>query len=275
MPNHQRSLLTPSPLAAPWQGPAPGEAGKRPWLKGLKLSAELVRALPILWLRFPRLHPEQQLAEIQRWAQRVLRILNVEVQCAGAPPARRAGLIVANHLSWLDILVIQSLLPGVFVAKVEVRRWPLIGAMASAARTIFVKRSSARSASAMIDAAVAALAQGYPVIAFAEGTSSLGLRVGPLHANIFEAAIRAGTPVQPLVLRYTDARTGLPCDAVPYVGDMTLAASLRRVMATGAIRAHVHVGPGLASAQHSRKSLARQTQHSMQEQLASQLQGRG
>lgn len=270
MPKPEPSLLRPNPCTLP-RPPRPAHAW--PWLKGLRLSMEFVRAVPILWLRFPGLARQDKLDEIQRWAQRVLRILEVEVHCSGSPPARRAGLIVANHLSWLDILVIQSLRPGVFVAKGEVRRWPLIGAMAQACQTIFVDRSSPRSAVAMVEATAAALAQGYPVVAFPEGTSSRGLAVGPLHANIFEAAIRAACPVQPLALRYVDARTGLACEAVPFVGDMSLGSSLCRVLASGAIRAHVHGGAGIASARHNRKSLARHTHQSMAEQLAGQLAG--
>lgn len=274
MPKPERALLTSSPRTVPRPPRLAGAARDWPWLKGLKLTTELVRAVPMVWLRFPRLRQAEKLDEIQRWAKRVLRILNVEVHCAGSQAASRAGLIVANHLSWLDILVIQSLMPGVFVAKGEVRRWPLIGAMAQACQTIFVNRSSPRSAIAMVEATVAALAQGYSVVAFPEGTSSRGARVGPLHANIFEAAIRAATHVQPLVLRYVDARTGLACEAVPFVGDMSLTSSLRKVMATGAISAQVHIGPCIASTRHNRKSLARQSHHSMQEQLAGQLSGR-
>lgn len=242
-----------------------------PLVKLLRLMAELVRAVLILWLHYPRLDRTQQLDQVQRWAQRVLLILNIEIQCNGSPPATCAGLVVANHLSWLDILVLQSLLPGVFVAKAEVQRWPLIGWMAQACATIFVKRSSPRSTRAMVEHTVAALEQGYSVVGFPQGTSADGSDLALFHANLFEGAIKAGAPVQPVTLRYLDAQTGLPADAALFIDNMTLLGSLRNVMATSSIRTQVHIGACMPSQGHTRKSLAKQAHQRIRGQLLTQV----
>lgn len=263
-----RMLYPPSHHPAPPTAQPIADARGLPLVKLGRLLLEFARAALVLWLLFPRLERDDKLRHIQRWARRVLLILEVEVQCHGPSPATRAGLVVANHLSWLDILVIQSLLPGVFVAKTEVRHWPVLGWMARTCATIFVERSSRKSARTMIDDTLTAFQQGYSVIAFPEGTSSDGSDLAVFHANIFEGAIKAGTHVQPVTLRYLDGRTGLPTDAVAFIGDMTLVSSLRKVMAKSALKTHVHLGEGIPSMGHSRKSLAQQAHQVIGGQLA-------
>ncbi len=243
-----------------------------PLFKLLRLAAEITRGGLILWLQFPRLGRDGRLVEIQRWAQNILQILEIEVQCDGVRGAPHAALVVANHLSWLDVLVVQSLMPGVFVAKSEVRHWPLIGSMAAACATIFVDRSSRQSARTMVDGTLAAFAQGYSVVAFPEGTSSDGSDLAAFHANIFEGAIKAQTQIQPLTLRYVHAHSGLPSKEALFIDDMTLASSLRSVLKSSSIRSHVHVGGAISSLGHNRKSLAHQAHQSIREQLTRQSQ---
>ena len=246
-----------------------------PLVKLLRFMAELLRGSLVLWLHFPQLHRDDKLQQIQHWARRVLLILDIEVQCDGLPPTACAGLVVANHLSWLDILVIQSLMPGVFVAKAEVQRWPLVGSMAQACETIFVERSSPRSARAMVEGTMKAFEQGYSVVAFPEGTSSDGSDLAVFHSNIFESAIKAQTHVQPVTLRYVHGPTGLPTDAALFIGDMTLMSSLRQVMARATIRTHVHIGERIYSQGQTRKSLAHQAHQSIRGQLARHRHGFG
>lgn len=259
------------------QAPASAEltanAGGFPLVKLLRLILEFCRATLVLCLLFPRLERDDKLRQIQRWAKNVLLILEVQVQCDGPLPATRAGLMVANHLSWLDILVLQSLWPGVFVAKAEVRRWPLVGWMARTCATIFVERSSPKSARSMIESALAALQQGYSVIAFPEGTSSDGSDLAHFHANIFESAIKAHSHVQPVTLRYQDAATGRSSDAALFTGDMTLVASLRKVMAQSGIKARVQFGERIPAHGQTRKSLALQAHRIIRGQLTSQRPG--
>jgi 1-acyl-sn-glycerol-3-phosphate acyltransferase len=153
------------------------------------------------------------------------------------------------------------------VAKIEVRRWPVVGYLAQACATIFVDRSSARSAQAMVHICAAAMAQGHAVVVFPEGTSSDGAHLGRFHANIFESAIRSNAQVQLLTLRYLDPSTGALATAAHFTGDMTLLASLRRVTGSSRIRAQVHVGDCISTHGHSRKSLALQAHGKMHAQL--------
>lgn len=259
------------------QAPAGAEsianADRFPLVKLLRLMLEFFRATLVLWLLFPRLERDDKLRQIQRWAQNVLLILEVEVRSDGELPATCAGLMVANHLSWLDILVLQSLWPGVFVAKAEVRRWPLVGWMARACATIFVERSSRQSARRMTESALAALQQGYSVIAFPEGTSSDGSELAHFHANIFESAIQARSQVQPVTLRYLDAATGRPSDAALFTGDMTLLSSLRKVMARSDIKTRVQFGQCIPAHGQNRKSLALQAHRTIRAQLTGQRPG--
>ncbi|MDD5336341.1 MAG: lysophospholipid acyltransferase family protein [Rhodoferax sp.] len=259
--------------AAPASAEPITDAGGFPLVKLLRLALEFFRATLVLWLLFPRLERDDKLRQIQRWAKNVLLILEVEVQCDGPLPAPCAGLMVANHLSWLDILVLQSLLPGVFVAKAEVRRWPLVGWMAQACATIFVERSSRQSARRMIESALAALQQGYPVIAFPEGTSSDGSDLAHFHANIFESAIKAHSHVQPVTLKYLDSATGRPSEAALFTGDMTLVASLRTVMAQPGIKTRVQFGERIPTRGQNRKSLALQAHRIIRAQLTGQRPG--
>ena len=248
------SQVHPAPLSGPIVVPQGWRSLRL--VKAVQVLLHFVRGGQTVARHFPGYDTQQKRQAIQQWAQGVLQTLQVTVDSHGATPAQYAGLVVANHLSWLDVLVIQSVLPGVFVAKTEVKRWPLIGPLAQACATIFVDRSSARSAHSMVDSSVTAIRDGWCVVAFPEGTSSDGRDLGPFHANIFECALRAGTPVQTLTLRYVDRATGQPSEAAHFTGDMTLLASLLRVMGQSTLCAQVHLGEHIAVHGQSRKTLA-------------------
>jgi 1-acyl-sn-glycerol-3-phosphate acyltransferase len=238
-----------------------------PLFKMARLLQAFARAAWLVRKRFPQLTAQQQQQEIQRWARQVLAILEVDVACSLPTVSDPGALVVCNHLSWLDVLVIQSLLPGVFVAKSEVQAWPVVGTLARACATIFVQRASARSARAMVDSAACALARGHSVVAFPEGTSSDGSQVLGFHANIFECAIQADAKVLPVTLHYLDRSHGGPATAAHFIGDMGLLASLREVMASSTIQARVHLGAPIGTAGHTRKSLSLQAHASICSQL--------
>jgi 1-acyl-sn-glycerol-3-phosphate acyltransferase len=237
--------------------------------KLLGIALQFGRGAWIVAMRFPELQKAQKLQAIQRWAQQLLAILEIEVQSNKLPQADFSGLVVSNHLSWLDILVLQSLMPGCFVAKTEVRQWPVVGYLAQACATIFVDRSSPRSARSMVDNTAAAIAQGYAVVVFPEGTSSNGQNLGDFHANIFESAIRAQAPVQLLSLQYLDSRSGKAAAAAHFIDDMTLMGSLKDVMATSTIQARVHIGECIGAQGHTRKTLALQAHQTIRTHLFS------
>ncbi len=238
--------------------------------KYLRLIAAFAKAFAILWFQFPRASREQKLAHIQAWSIHVLEAIGVRLNVT--PSSAQIGsnniqLWVANHVSWLDVLVIQALQPCVFVAKSEVRHWPLVGHMAQACGVVFVDRSSSSSARKMVDDVASALHHGYCVAGFPEGTSSEGHDVSLFHANLFEAAIDRGVEVVPLALRYTDARTGLLCMQAAFVGDLGFMQSLHQVIRASHLTVGVDIGNTLSPQGHSRRTLAHLSHRSVSSQL--------
>lgn len=240
-------------------------------IKYLRLLIAFANAFGILWFRFPRASREQKLNHIQAWSTHVLKVVGVTLNISPSSLLIRKNnpqLLVANHVSWLDVLVIQALHPCVFVAKSEVRNWPLVGRMAQACGVVFVDRSSSNSARKMVDDVASALHHGYCVAGFPEGTSSEGYAVSLFHANLFEAAIDLDVEVLPLALRYTDSRTGSLSMKTAFVGDIGFMESLHQVMGTPHLSVDVQIGKAISPQGHSRRTLAHLSHHSVVNQLA-------
>ncbi len=241
-------------------------------IKYLRLLVAFAKAFAILWFKFPRASREQKLAHIQAWSRHVLEVMGIRLNIAPSSTfiwPNKTQLVVANHVSWLDELVIQALQPCVFVAKSEVRHWPVVGSMAHACGVVFVDRSAASSARKMVDDVGSALHHGYCVAGFPEGTSSEGHDVSLFHANLFEAAIHRDVAVLPLALRYTDARTGNLCLKAAFVGDIGFIKSLHQVMGTSHLAVDVQIGKTLSPHGHSRRTLAHLSHRSVLSQLQS------
>src|SRR5262249_6806731 len=165
-------------------------------------------------------------------------------------------LLVANHVSWLDVYLLNAVLGGArHVAKAEVARWPVAGAIARGFGTFFHVRGSCRDAARVKDAVVAALRAGERVVVFPEGTTSEGDGVGRFYAAFLQAAVDAGVPVQPVAVRYPDP-DGAPDPAAAFVGDMTFAASLARVLRRRRLEARLTFGPVLMPGAMTRRDLA-------------------
>lgn len=186
---------------------------------------------------FPRLDADSRMRRVGDWSARMLAALDIECSVAGAAPPGSL-MIVANHVSWLDILALNAVRPARFVAKSEVRHWPLLGWLVASAGTLFIERTRSRDALRVVHQVAAALRAGETVALFPEGTTSEGDAVLPFHANLLQAAISAGAPIQPVVLRYSDAGQRVSA-AAAYVGETTLLQSLARVL--GAQRLCVRV----------------------------------
>ena len=239
-------------------------------IKYLRLLAAFANAFSILWFKFPRATREQKLMHIQAWSTHVLDVIGVRLNITPSSTSigsHKTQLLVANHVSWLDVLVIQAMHPCVFVAKSEVRHWPLVGSMAQACGVVFVDRGSPSSARRMVDDVASALHNGYCVAGFPEGTSSEGNAVSLFHANLFEAAINHHIPVQPLAIRYTNPQTGDLCLKAAFIGEIGFVQSLHQVMTATGIHAKVHAGDLLSPQGHSRRTLAHLTHRSVSSQL--------
>lgn len=179
----------------------------------------------------------------RRVARALLAVLGIRHEVRGRLPRHRA-LVVANHVSWLDVLVLLAHLPVRLVAKEQVRRWPFIGWLAASAGTVFIDRSRPRSLPGTVGQVATALREGDVVAVFPEGTTWCGVADGRFRPAMFQAAIDAAVPVMPASIRYhsADQRT---TTAAAFVGDDTLAASLLRVAGVRGLRVCVWVHPAL------------------------------
>ena len=192
--------------------------------------------------RFPRLTQSQREAEVQRWARNFLRVWRIDLLVNGAPPKDGPLLLVVNHISWLDILVLHAAGYCRFVAKADVQGWPVIGRMASAAGTLYIARDSRRDALRVVHHMRDALLRGEVVAVFPEGTTSDGITLLPFHANLIQAAISAHAPALPVALQFIDGRNGAMSTAPMYIGDQTLLESVWRTLTTPGLRAVVSYG---------------------------------
>ncbi|MFK4226749.1 lysophospholipid acyltransferase family protein [Streptomyces sp. NPDC019890] len=199
----------------------------------------------------------------RRWARTVVRAFGVRVRITGRPLGPRAALVVANHISWLDIPLIAAALPGRMLAKSEVRRWPLLGPLAARGGTLFLERDRLRTLPGTVREMASALAGGARVIAFPEGSTWCGRAQGRFRPAVFQAALDAGAAVQPVRISY------LPTGAAAFVGDDSLGASLWRVAAAGGLTAEIRLLPAIpASSFPDRRSLARAAQLAVARQSA-------
>lgn len=209
-----------------------------------RLMAVLWRLCVGYWIirvRFPRLNNAQRSQTVQTWSRQMLRALGISLHIEGEAPQQGPLLLVANHLSWLDILVVHAARHCRFVSKAEVHHWPLIGAMANAGGTLFIERASRRDAMRVVHHMAESLERGDMLAIFPEGTTSDGSTLLPFHGNLIQAAISAHAPVMPVGLRYVQS-DGQPSRAVLYIGDDTLVGSVLRTLGAPSFSARVRFG---------------------------------
>lgn len=211
----------------------------------------------LLAVFYPRFGKSARRRILQRWSAGLLEILNVtlkipaEDSLSTLPP----GLIVANHISWLDVMVLNSVIPMRFVAKSEVRNWPAIGWLSARVQTIFIERGKARDA-ARINLQLADLLQGGECLAiFPEGTSTDGAQVARFHASLLQSAIDSRTEVHPVAIRYQDP-LGAHSTAASYIDEMSFADSLWNVLCTHNLHVCLIATPSLNAAGTDRRTLA-------------------
>ncbi|WP_025918374.1 1-acyl-sn-glycerol-3-phosphate acyltransferase [Herminiimonas sp. CN] len=234
----------------------------------LRISAHLLAGLWTCAVVFPRTDAAGRERRIQRWSGQLLAICGVQLEVrhlAGQQPASHA-MIVANHVSWLDIFVINSHQPCRFVAKSDVRDWPLIGWLSSKAGTVFLARGNRRDVRRIYAGLVGAVHAGERIAFFPEGTTTEQGQLLPFHANLFEAAIEAAVPVQPYALRYLDA-SGAPHPAVAFIGDMSFAQSIAAILRAREIRAELVRLPVIETAGAHRRDIASKTRQSVAQAL--------
>jgi 1-acyl-sn-glycerol-3-phosphate acyltransferase len=222
----------------------------------LRAALHVLHGMLIVASRFPRLDRDQRMQQVQWWSAKYLRVLGVRLVVEGQA-IDGAKLVVANHVSWLDILALNAVTPMRFVSKSEIRDWPLLGWMVSAAGTLFIERGRPRDAHRVVHQMAEALQRGDTLGIFPEGTTSPGHGLLPFHANLLQAAVATNTVVQPLALRYSDDAHPIS-RAAPYVGETSLFESLAAVLMADGLVARVVCLPPQRPPHQDRRALSAQ-----------------
>ncbi|MFD6758721.1 lysophospholipid acyltransferase family protein [Streptomyces roseolus] len=190
-------------------------------------------------------------ALVRLWTRAVVRAFGVRLTVTGAlpPGAGRSALVVANHVSWLDIPVVAAVLPGRMIAKREVRGWPLLGPLAALGGTLFIDRDGLRRLPGTVREVAGALARGGRVTVFPEGSTWCGRHGGRFRPALFQAAVDTGSDIQPVRIGYR------PEGAAAYVGEDPLGASLWRVARTPGLTVEIRVLDPISAIQHPDRRL--------------------
>jgi len=211
-------------------------------LRLLRLTVHVLHGLALVKLRFGGLDAAGRQRHIQWWSGRTLKILGVELQAEGQALAG-PKLLVANHVSWLDIAAVHAVMPEArFVSKAAVKNWPLLGALVEGAGTLYLERASKRDALRVVHQAADALRAGDTVAFFPEGTTGPGPELLPFHGNLLQSAIATETPVQPLLLRWHEPGHRFS-PAARFIDQMTLVQSLWNIVCARGLAVQVRLLP--------------------------------
>jgi 1-acyl-sn-glycerol-3-phosphate acyltransferase len=225
------------------------------------MLAHAARAALILRFVYPRATPERRRALMHWWSGRLLAILNIKPHVDGEPPGTAAtqAMIVANHVSWIDIFLISSVRPTRFVAKSEILAWPVAGWIADRAGTLFIRRDQMRDM-ARIDARVReVLQQGDCVGLFPEGITTEGDELRKFHTSLFEPAVANGAHVHPAAIRY-EHPDGSLCRQMSFIGERTFGESMGLILRQREVRARIMFAPPIETAGASRRDIARRVE---------------
>ena len=235
------------------------------WRLG-RATLHVLHGVFIAATRFGHIDTVARMALVQWWSARFLRLLGVSLVCQGTPHPG-AKLLVANHISWLDILAIDAIAPARFVSKSEVRHWPLLGWLVTASGTLYIERARPRDALRVVHQMAAAMQAGDTLAVFPEGTTTDGHALLPFHANLLQGAIATATPVQPVALRFFDPENAIS-PAVEFLDDTTLLQSVWRVVCAQGLGVRIHMLPTLEVAHADRRHLAERLRAEIEAALA-------
>ncbi len=224
----------------------------------LRFLFHVMRGIATVALVFPFIGRARQVVLTQDWTRFILAIFGVGVQVSGhvpPVPARRI-LFVANHISWLDVALLMAQRPARFIAKSEIRAWPVLGWLSERAGTLFIERRRHGDAGRINRMVHAALAQDECVAFFPEGTTSRGDLVQPFNTALLQPAVESHAPLWPVGIRYP-VPGGEPNPVVAFVGDTTFSRSLWTIMGEKKIEAELIYAPPIDTEGKNRRELAR------------------
>lgn len=190
------------------------------------------------------------------WCHSICLLMGVRIRRSGQPMQQPPVLIACNHVSWLDILVVAASWEVSFLSKSEVRHWPGVGAVATGLGTLYIERGKRDASLQTIRLMSDRLQENSRVLFFPEGTTNGGETLLPFRPRLFQSAMNAGVPVQPLTIRYVRRRDGRVCDAAPFVDQQPLLSHVIRLAGEPGIDALLTVGEPVPSEGCSRNQLA-------------------
>ena len=239
--------------------------------RGVRVIVHLFAGLFWVGIAFPFFSLERRRRIRHRWSRELLQHFGFTLKVDGALPAE-AGLIAANHVSWIDVFAVNALTPVAFVSKDDVIHWPIIGTLARHNETIFLQRGSRGHAHTIGRDMAKRLESGNWLAVFPEGTTTDGTHLHPFHAALLQPAIDADVPVTPVALRYEDAhgnRSLLPA----YAGNTSLWESFCAILSARQLIIRLTIGDPIKAAagtsNHGRKQLALALHNHIQKTLYS------
>jgi 1-acyl-sn-glycerol-3-phosphate acyltransferase len=220
-----------------------------------RLLVHILVAIFKLAVMAPRWSDAQRVQEITSWSRSVFALLGVRLVVRGVPERRAGTLYAGNHVSWLDIYALLATTDLRFVAKTEVRDWPLIGWLASRLGTLFITRDRRGEAYSTAFAMAGLLRAGHKICMFPEGTTTDGHTLRPFRAALFDSAAEGRAVVQPFAIRYL-GEDGRLTAAAAFVGDTSIATSLRTLLGHRNVTCELVLLPPIATAGMGRRALA-------------------
>ncbi len=193
---------------------------------------------------------------IRWWSKGVLWRFNMQVNTYGQAPTSsdETCMVLANHISWIDIYALNSVIPVRFIAKSDINTWPVFGYLARKSGTIFINRASRKDTARIVDTTVESLTNNNSVAFFPEGTTTDGTTLGHFKSSIVQAAINANVPIKPLAIRYPNP-DGSINTKLAYAGETTMAESMLQALSTKRPIVELHFLPTINSQSGSRQAI--------------------
>jgi 1-acyl-sn-glycerol-3-phosphate acyltransferase len=214
----------------------------------------LLRGYWIIKTQFAKISQNERADHVRQWSSQLVAIFGLELRIIGTPI--QSGLFVANHISWLDNVAIHAAHFCRFVAKSDIKSWPVIGYLTDQSGMLFVERTSRRDSHRVVQIVSEQLKRGDCVAVFPEGTTGEGRELLPFHANMIQSAIDADSKVQPIAIRFTDTASGEQSFAPCFVGEDTLFQSVWRTLNANSITVTLQFGVAQTANSRDRRTWA-------------------
>ncbi|MEO8486330.1 MAG: lysophospholipid acyltransferase family protein [Betaproteobacteria bacterium] len=236
--------------------------------RAARVSAHVLVGIATTTFVFPRVSADRRRELTRRWCRRLLPLMHVEARVVGAIDASaRNVMIVANHISWLDIFALNAEHPARFVAKSELARWPLVGRLIRGSGTMFIERARRQDMLRVNDQAADALRTGDAIVVFPEGTTTDGTAVLKFHGALLQPIVETQGELLPVAIFYHDGEGSLSL-APEYAGDTSFAASFWRVCGERRLAVCLIAAPAIPAAGMHRRELARAAEDAIRTALA-------